>query len=46
VSEPSLDVGVERTKTSIKKIDIKELPTMVYHEVSPFGSLDCPIFLA
>lgn len=46
VSELSVDVGVQRARTRIKKMDIKALPVTVYCISSPFAGMDCPICLA
>lgn len=46
VSELSVDVGVQRARTGIKKMDIKALPVTVYYMGSPFVGQDCPICLA
>lgn len=46
VSEPSLDVVVQRAQNGIKKMDIKSLPATIYRTDSPLRSMDCPICLA
>jgi E3 ubiquitin-protein ligase ATL10/75/76/77/78 len=46
VSEPSLDMDVERAQTGIQKKDLKALPATVYSTGYPLGALDCPICLA
>lgn len=46
VSEPSVDVGVQRAEIGIRRIDIKALPVTVYYMGSSFAGIDCPICLA
>lgn len=47
LSEPEIGVGVEGVKgDTCKKMEIKALPTTVYHTRSPLEGMDCPICLA